>query len=89
MQFSTTQLTAIRKQLQRYSYRKLSRQTNITISDLYQAQSNQDRDYRVSTLEKYAAMLNIPVWYFLFLADLDSGKISPAVRNALANQYSL
>ena len=89
MQFTTTQLTAIRKQLKRYSYRTLSKQTGITISDLYRAQTNQERDYRVSTLEKYATMLNIPLWYFLFLAEQDAGTISPAISNATANQYPL
>lgn len=89
MQFSKTQLAAIQQQLLRLSYRKLSKESGIPISDLYRAQANQERDYRIATLEKYAAMLNIPLWYFLFLAEIDNGTAPAAISNAVSNQYSI
>jgi hypothetical protein len=87
MQFSKTQLAAIHKRLLRSSYRRLSKEIGVPISNIYNAQSNREKDYRVSTLEKFAVMLGIPLWYFLFLAEIDNGTAPAAIRNAASNQY--
>ncbi len=87
MQFSKTQLAIIRMNLNRSSYRKLGKQFGIPISELYYSQKNLERDYRISTLEKFASISNMPLWYFLFLAEVDNGTAPEAIRNSAANQY--
>ena len=83
MKFSKTQLEAIEHRIKKYSYRGLSKSSGLTVSELSHTHNNAGRDYRVSTLEKYAAICDVPLWFFMFIAEVDAGRIPKDMKEMM------
>lgn len=87
--FSETQKKALNQKVQNTSFRKFSSEYHLSTSQVLGMLNGADTDYRISTLENVAKAFNIPLWFFLMVADLDEGKLDTSKGKKLENIFLL